>query len=69
MGFLAPKAPDMPAPPPPPPPVPDVQQAHNDVAANEALSKKRAGRAATMLSGTGGDLSAPATASKTLLGG
>lgn len=69
MGFLAPKAPDMPAPPPPPPPVPDIQQAHNDVKSNEALAKKRAGRAATMLTSTGGDLSAPNTATKQLLGG
>ena len=67
--FSSPKMPNIPAPTPPPAPAPaptidsarQAQQSRDSVAG-------RQGRAASILTGATGDLSMPATSTKTLLG-
>ena len=66
--FGGPQIPQMPAPPPPPPPAPDINSIRQDEDEQEALAKKRQGKAASMLTGPQGDLSGATTATKTLLG-
>ena len=60
----------MPAPPPPPPPPPTANDA--DVQAAGLAERKRmraaSGRASTILTGGGGDLTPAPTSAKTLLG-
>ena len=62
-----PKTPDIP-PPPAPPPVPKMDDAMKNAQDREA-ALRRQGRAAALMSGSKGDLSAPNVGTKTLLGG
>ena len=67
--FSSPKIPKPPTPPAPPaPPVaPTIDNARDKAMAEDAYAKRR-GMAANILTGQKGDLAAPPTSTKTLLG-
>ena len=65
--FKKPKMPDMPTPP-APTPAPTIDTARQAQQAGDNMARRR-GRAATVLTGPTGDLVAPETATKRLLGG
>ncbi len=64
--FSSPKIP-APPPPPAPPPVRTMDDARQRQQAQDVMAARR-GRAATILTGPMGDLAAPPTGTKTLLG-
>jgi hypothetical protein len=64
--FKKPKVPDMPTPP-APTPAPTIDMARQAQQVGDAMAGRR-GRAATILTGPTGDLAAPETATKRLLG-
>lgn len=67
MGFGSSKPQPLP-PPPAPAPAPTIDTASAEQQKNEDSARKRQGRAATILTGQQGDLSAPSTGTKQLLG-
>jgi hypothetical protein len=71
MSFLTPKMPALPPPPPPPPAAPSFEDAEREAAAKakqDALARKRRGRASTILTSRTGIEEQATTKKKTLLG-